>query len=661
MILTKDEIQTITLNAKFVHKYADQVFFVSGVNDAPQRVGDQPFLNFFVRYHHRDAPERYSWSRVRRVLLLSDVNSAAQRTGTAPTVEWRGKTIWVCLAVEPVQHHTRAASSAAAGEVQEEELVMLPQLSNTVPTEEEVLAFCVASANQRPTEKYTDGVLGDAPVAPALLPDTALSDATTTFTATATAAAVDAADGSVMAPIPAEATTKTPAAAVADAPTSLNPRVFVPTHRQVELLRQYKKQHFTHHQWTEEEIEQSKVLRQRYSSIGVAAAPVRTVAYEHEHRVVERKQRTAATATAAPASQVRNLLEEVEVTQDPLSEHQTARGDDHPRTHTQHATSSAARTPTSPSATVYLHDAPLSPFLPRSVLRLQQQQQYRPAATAFADRASSDEQPFSAAMPGAHPSASSYSSQLDASSQTQGAETLSSLSRHLSQLRAAEDSFYRYISDEKRSHYLNRLANITLRNSATNAQRRRRGIANERRLERKGNLLESRGLWITDDKERAKQADDYVKTAVSGSSDAQKSDEKRAAKNAVAGSAGAGESSATTSSAEDAFVEKFKAYHDAQRISFADCADDLLSGTDADVESIVQAAAVSAAEAERDASANGTSDNNGGVSSPVRVGRRAVRRLLPNRLNTEEATPLAVQAQLVHRSTVRMAKRVREE
>ncbi|KPI86384.1 hypothetical protein ABL78_4570 [Leptomonas seymouri] len=670
MMLTKEEIQTITLNAKFVHKHADQVFFASEINNAPQRIGDQPFLNFFVRYHRRDAPERYSWSRVRRVLSLEDAIAEAQRAGTAPpaaspTMVWRGKTMWVCLAVEPVQPHTHECSTSTASTADvKEELVMLPQLSNTVPENDEVLAYCVASANQRPTEKYTDGVLGDAPVVAPVLAGPEKAEATTMVTV------VDA-EGSAAPPNP-EAATAVTADVAAGPPASLNPRLFVPTHRQVELLRQYKKQHFTHHQWTEEEIELSKALRQRYSSIGVAAAPVRTVAYEHEHRVVERKHRAAATANPAE-----NLLGHVEITQDPLSEQQsepaTKNGRDYPATQTQRSISSSIP-PASPSATVALNEAPLSPFLPRSILRQQQQQQrHRLSAPTFAARVLSDE-PLSTATSGANASASllspsQFSQTLTQDAVTNGssnnvrssqnAESPSVLSQHLSQIRAAEDSFFKYISDEKRSYYLNRLANITLRNSETNAQNRRRGIANERRLERKGNLLESRGLWITDDKERAKQAEDYVKASVSGSSDAQNNENKRAAKNAVAGS-GAGENSDTAKGAEDVFVEKFKAYHDAQRIAFSDCSDDLLSGTDADVESIIQAAAAAATEGAATASSP-TANNGSDVSSPLRVSRRAVRRLLPNRLNTEEASSLSVQAQLVHRSTLRMAKRVREE
>lgn len=632
MLLTKEAIQTITLNAKFVHKYADQVFFTSELNSAAGRLGDQPFLNFFVRYHHRDAPERYSWSRVRRVVLLEDAIAEAKRNGTAPpcasaTIEWRGKTVWICLAVEPVQ-----SSSAMAAEEVEEELVMLPQLSNTVPEEDEVLAFCVSSANLRSTEQYVDGVLGDAPAVPTVLPE-----ATN---------AVDV-DGHGV------------AGEVAQPPASLNPRIFVPTPRQVELLRQYKKQHFTHHQWVEEEIEASKALRRRYSSIGVAAAPVRTVTYEHEQRVVERKKRPA---TASP-------VEDVEVTQNPLyvSESDPALLTDagtYPTTQTQRSTLSAVP-PTSPSA-VSGNDTPLSPFLPRGILR--HQQQGRGTATAFAGRVPTDDL-VSETLLGAGSPLSSFSqlnvSQTpppltpdladqsgdidDKTSSSQGRAPASALSQHLSQLRATQDSFYRYISDEKRSHYLNRLANITLRNSETNAQSRRRGIANERRLERKGNLLESRGLWITDDKERAKQAEDYVKSSSSGLSESTKNDDKAASKNAAVGS-GTNESSDKARSGEEVFAEKFKAYHAAQRISFATYAeddDDLLAGTDPDVDPLLlQAAAV---------------EPNAAGDGAVRVTRRAVRRLLPNRLNTEEASPALVQAQLVHRSTLRMAKRGRDE
>ncbi|KAK7201673.1 hypothetical protein NESM_000232200 [Novymonas esmeraldas] len=679
MILTKEELQTITLNAKSVHKYGDQAFFPAEISHAATRIGDQSFLNFFVRYHHRHAPERYLWSRVRRVVLLEDV-MAADSTGTAapplvtsPTVEWRGKTFWICFAVEAVEPRgaTTSPASSEAATTAEEEFVVLTQLSNTVPTDEEVLAFCVASADRRPTQVYVDGILGEAPVPPPVLPD---------------AVANTEGESAVGPGEPASASTQPPA--------SPDPRAFVPTPRQVELLRRYKKQHLTHHQWTEEEIEESKVLRQRYSSIGVAAAPVRTVAYVQQHRVEERKQqqqqqRQRHAEVAASQGYGATQRTEVDLTQ----EHGEAAAAESAggvitATQTQHSSLSVVA-PTSPSAAASPTDTPLSPFLPRGMLRAQQHQyqhqhqHHRSALVAPTAAASA----FEHRVPAEDPSstlvlgdgASLLQSQLSVSQtpppppvSQPPADAAVGLSQHLSQLRAAEDSFFHYISDEKRSAYLNRLADITKRNSDTNANNRRRGIANERRLERKGNLLESRGLWVTDDKERAGKAEDYVKAqAGESSSTANKKDESAAATAAAAAASSAvtrggttGDGADTGKSAEDSFVERFNAYRAAQSLSFAGCVTaGALEGGDGDDDDdlgrLLQTATAAAADTARSAS-----HASAAAAAPAASGgfvRRLGQRLLPNRLRTEPGSPSLVLAQLVHRSTVRMAKRAREE
>ncbi|CAG9571278.1 conserved hypothetical protein [Leishmania major strain Friedlin] len=661
MLLTKEEVQAITLNAKSVHKYADQAFFPAEINEAGKRIGDQPFLNFFVRYHHRHAPEQYSWSRLRRVLLLEDVMTAHKPDTapvvTSPTIEWRGKIFWICFAVEPVQ--PRSSSSAAPNETVKEEIVTLPQLSNTVPREDEVLAFCAASANQRPTEVYADGVLGEAPVAPPVLLDSGEVASAAQLVAQDRLPHLEGVESVNQAPPPAAA---------------LNPRAFVPTPRQVELLRQYKTQHLAQHQWTEDEIEESKVLRQRYCSMGVATAPVRTVTYMQHHHVEGRKQQqqprhalgTSSSAGAATRGLNASQAAELDLAEEPASSMAAESGDVFAATHTQRSTLSAVA-PSSPSGATSATDTPLSPFLPRSVLRAQQQQ-HASASLALNQHAPAED-PSSILILGDGASAS-YS-QLSVS-QTPPPEmqaqaslhpgSLTALSQHLSQLREAEESFYQYISEDSRSAYLNRLADITKRNSETNTRNRRRGIANERRLERKGNLLESCGLWITDDKERASKAEDYVKAQAGDSSSTRKNDESTTVASAVAGGGAAGDGADTAKSAEDVFVERFKAYYSAQRITFADCADsDLFAdGNDADIGPLLHAAAV-VFDASPESDKADSPSSTGAVTEAMRLGRRPVRRLLPNRLRTEESTPALVQAQLVHRSTVRMAKRAREE
>ncbi|KAH9597877.1 hypothetical protein LSM04_004281 [Trypanosoma melophagium] len=72
-----------------------------------------------------------------------------------------------------------------------------------------------------------------------------------------------------------------------------------------------------------------------------------------------------------------------------------------------------------------------------------------------------------------------------------------------------EDYFYAYVKDERRSAYMSKITRITQQNYELNKRDRLRGIDNEKRLDRKGNLLESGGLWIVDDQRRAQLAHKY--------------------------------------------------------------------------------------------------------------------------------------------------------
>lgn len=623
-LLSKDEVQTITLNAKFVHKYGDQSFFLAEINNVAARLQSQPFLGFFVRYHDILTPQRYTWSRVRRVVLMESLQE-----GSAPSSSfvWRGKVFWIAIVVEAVRGGEDASSGAKGGNVDSEDevLVTLPQLSNTAPTEEEVAAFCIASERRRSTECYTDGPLS---------------------------LAADRVGKLGSGP--------TTAGPGGDSTTPL--RHFLPTPQQIQLLGQYRKQCFAHHQWTAEEIEESKQLRRRFSSIGVAAAPVQTVAFEHQQRA-EAKQ----TAVASPGSGAGSL---------PAS--QSVRGEVALSQFSAVAPTPSSATPATPLG------SPLSPFLPRSLLRLHQQQQQLAADGA--------------------PSFSQIS--LPELSMSQPVVEDERAMQHRKRLREAEESFFQYISNEGRSSYLNKIAAITRRNSAINAERRRRGIANERRLERKGNLLESRGLWITDDKERASQADDYIKSQSGDSAGAKKPDDvakpapATAAANtavvgglaaaAAGGAVGAVASAAATggpateaadghATAEDLFLDYFKTYYSAQRISFNGCTDSLLDD-DADVAAVLQERKTTGAEAGDPPSPadrpNGTAAAAVTADTHLDRRRRAGRILLPNRLRCDvedksgsgsgagdhcATSPNWITAQLVHRSTVRMAKRERKE
>jgi hypothetical protein len=69
-----------------------------------------------------------------------------------------------------------------------------------------------------------------------------------------------------------------------------------------------------------------------------------------------------------------------------------------------------------------------------------------------------------------------------------------------------EDLFSKYVSNPDRTMFLSLLATKTKENSLLNAVSIVRGAENEKKLQRKGNLVDSGGLWITNDEERLRTA-----------------------------------------------------------------------------------------------------------------------------------------------------------
>lgn len=73
-----------------------------------------------------------------------------------------------------------------------------------------------------------------------------------------------------------------------------------------------------------------------------------------------------------------------------------------------------------------------------------------------------------------------------------------------------ETYFHSYVSNPEREGYHLKVSALTKRNQKENKKRMLLGLEKQKRLKRSGNLLESSGLWVTDDEERAQKAFSYT-------------------------------------------------------------------------------------------------------------------------------------------------------
>ncbi|ORC86288.1 uncharacterized protein TM35_000291700, partial [Trypanosoma theileri] len=141
-----------------------------------------------------------------------------------------------------------------------------------------------------------------------------------------------------------------------------------------------------------------------------------------------------------------------------------------------------------------------------------------------------------------------------------------------------EESFYAYVSDERRSAYMSKITRITQQNYELNKRDRLRGIDNEKRLDRKGNLLESGGLWIVDDQRRAQLAHKYQMeqdgenagtTAGDGKKNAVEKNTEDAAANTTAPPPPMRE--------EDVMLQRFISERKSQELSFSSVPDEFMT------------------------------------------------------------------------------------
>lgn len=147
------------------------------------------------------------------------------------------------------------------------------------------------------------------------------------------------------------------------------------------------------------------------------------------------------------------------------------------------------------------------------------------------------------------------------------------------------EQFYAYVSNEDRSAYMKKIVKITQSNYEQNKRDRLLGIANEKRLRREGNLLESGGLWIVDDRARAELALKYKmeqdgEMAVAVGRDGEK-------KNTSAPKEGGKDTGAETAARaplreEDVMLERFMTHRKAQELSFASVPEEFMSISNTD-------------------------------------------------------------------------------
>ncbi|ESL11761.1 hypothetical protein TRSC58_00481 [Trypanosoma rangeli SC58] len=144
------------------------------------------------------------------------------------------------------------------------------------------------------------------------------------------------------------------------------------------------------------------------------------------------------------------------------------------------------------------------------------------------------------------------------------------------------ESFYAYVSDDNRSAYLTKIAQITLKNYERNKRDRLRGIANEKRLDRKGNLLESGGLWIVDDQVRAQLARRYQIEQDGETVTVSGGEAKRNVTEASDNDTATRETAQPPLTEEDSMVQRFMAWRKNQELSFASVPDEFMSIADED-------------------------------------------------------------------------------
>lgn len=579
-MLPPSEIEKITLNAHFVYQHGDGPFFKRALNNLPASLGvKQPFLNYFVRYRiSKEDPSLHSWSRVERVVDLSERaaqrrsqlggEAAASPSTQAPSRDslvWRDKRFFIALQV-----------------VGERGLVLLNRLSNKPPTPDEVRAFCVREAQERPENVYRNndaGILS----APSLLP-------------TVNTLAADLSDGT---PAPAPSSGEGDRTAAAPQPAvavgSTHPLVgYLPTAEQIAKLHQFRNGVLAKHIWTQEEIEEVRQRNAPYAKASAAAAPVQRTTVDLQNRQLLSSIQQPAGAEQSlsvhgglAAPQEYNLFSGAGDHSVEVNGTGTGTGTSIPRTlleddllPSQSPTELFfSQTPSQMSAqssqlpvsmappmgsfqnganpgtmTMSPHSPlPSSPFLPKK--RHQRTFPFPGGNTSLSQEPAPHAAPISS-LPasqegerGASTSLSSFSGTQSSQGPRRGqgprrpstlledsgmmvsmeASTIAGspslqhpmpLSQEYhEQLEATTQNinhFYAYIKNPQRQAYIDTAVKLTTRNKMENKRRKLLGLESEKKMDRGGNLLESSGLWVTDDNMRAEKATSYANRSGEG-------------------------------------------------------------------------------------------------------------------------------------------------
>eukprot|EP00796_Vickermania_ingenoplastis_P008970 gene8970-6293_t len=539
-MLSDESLQKITLSAAFVHQHGDRPRFKHELNHlgetllgsggggeanaagasspTPQQQQQQAkILNYFVRYRSsRDNKDLHRWSRIERVYDLAEwraMQSGKQQQqqqpksnngATAPhpkdSMMWGGKRFFIGLKV--------------AGE---DRLVLLSRLSSKPPTQEEVKAFCVRESLEHPENVYKNKEAG----------------------------ILQAPAGS----------------------TDLCMAAYLPTAELVELLYRHKAVSMETRRWTEAELEEVRNRNAPYAAAAAAAAPVRRTTNDLHNRFFESAvlQHNPAAAEDLPHSP--SSLDDLPVSTflsqaTDLAYSQSQDSNDN--YNNPESDSQPARPPPLPfvlgHAPAASPELPSSPFLPkrRAYHRKRSLQPVAgsPLGTSAPSSparessvgssspilgggggsqlppgfppASQSAQPMAAPTGPRRPSTLLGDSGMTLSAQAAADMMLGSHPSSPDMLRQQitpeviqqwettrrnAESFSQYINDPQRRAYLQTAVRITEANRQENKKRRLLGMQNEKKLHRSGNLIESGGLWVTDDEVRAQKAVSYSNRA----------------------------------------------------------------------------------------------------------------------------------------------------
>lgn len=545
-MLSADELSKITLNSALVHQLGERPFFADTLNHLSAKLKEeQENFNYFVRYRIAEGSDgrTHRWSRIVKVVELSEraaedsSNHAVSSPTTKDSIVWKRKRFFVALEV-----------------VGEERLVLLNRISKDPPSEEEVLEFCAREALHRPQNVYRN-------------------PSSVAF--------------AVPNPFPTEEPPMAEGEDLEDSEEFASMAwEYLPTPEQVKKLIQFRQKVLENPPpWSKSEIEIINRRLAPYASSAAATAPLQHTKVDFKNRVLVAQLNTVKSAsggasltTAGSPSQESAF---VSTPHSQFSAKQEERG---------HSTQKEEEMPNQNASPIDM--SPSSPFLPHK----------RPLPRhAFSPSQDGPSSPFPSDDLGAL--GSSVSSQWKEQA-GRGPRRPSKIletsgmviaAQHSTKSRVPEEallnlvtpqdweqwekaarnekSFHAYISDPQREAFERRFCNLTQKNLLENKKRTLQGLENEQRLKRAGNLVESSGLWVTDDSQRASKAASYLKRATGGGAEPGKPTGQASIMSNQPASSNAGEGSSSTPAQENPVLHRFKELREKQEAGLASVPD----------------------------------------------------------------------------------------